>query len=295
MNKRKEHVVEKAHELFIEKGYHATSIQEILNSSGISKGSFYNYFDSKGELFKAVFHSIEKELKEEQDALLIGEDPSNIDIFIKQVNLTMELNRKNKLIQLVEDALVSNDPELILFIKQSKFLFLKWVYERFLHIFSEDKKPYIFDCAVLFTGLMQNILQTSSAMKEAIPTHHITNYCIDRIVTILEDISEKEVQLFTQDKVQKLFPNSDYIDFFNNDFCFATLHLKKNIEKVVPANDPKLSSYLNLVYFIQEEIMNHTEPRVFLIESALLSLQTCSLINDSKEFKEFKKILWTKI
>lgn len=55
MNKRKMHVIDTARELFIKHGYHATSIQDILEASGISKGSFYNYFSTKSELFQSVF------------------------------------------------------------------------------------------------------------------------------------------------------------------------------------------------------------------------------------------------
>lgn len=47
MNKRKKHVMDKAHELFIENGFQHTSIQDILAASNISKGTFYNYFSSK--------------------------------------------------------------------------------------------------------------------------------------------------------------------------------------------------------------------------------------------------------
>ncbi|WP_308027098.1 TetR/AcrR family transcriptional regulator [Bacillus sp. TH12] len=86
--------MDKAHELFIEKGYHATSIQDILNHSGISKGSFYNYFSSKGELFKTVFSSILEEIEIERDKLLIGEDYTDITVYIEQVILIMELNKK---------------------------------------------------------------------------------------------------------------------------------------------------------------------------------------------------------
>ncbi|MFK4315075.1 MULTISPECIES: TetR/AcrR family transcriptional regulator [unclassified Bacillus (in: firmicutes)] len=94
MNKKKKYVIDKAHELFIEKGYHATSIQDILNHSGISKGSFYNYFSSKGELFKTVFSSILEEIEIERDKLLIGEDYTDITVYIEQVILIMELNKK---------------------------------------------------------------------------------------------------------------------------------------------------------------------------------------------------------
>lgn len=291
MNKRKEHVIQKAHELFIEKGYHATSIQDILNHSRISKGSFYNYFPSKGDLFKAVFTSIHNQLIEERDALLIGEDLSDIDIFIKQVNLIMKINRLNKILQLVEDALVSNDPDLILFIKKTKFSFLTWVHERFINIFTEDQKPYLLDGAVVYTGMLQGLLQANNAMNEIIPLAEMIDYCTDQIQTIVDDVTKKGVQLFSPDKVDKLMPESDYTDFFNNEFSFATLSLKKTIEKTFVEGDPNRSTNLKLLYFIQEEIMNSKEPRVFLIESALLSLKMCSSISATEEFLNYHKIL----
>ncbi|QGS69069.1 TetR family transcriptional regulator [Oceanobacillus sp. 143] len=47
MNDKKKNVVKVAHQLFIEKGFQSTSIQDILDVSGISKGTFYKYFHLK--------------------------------------------------------------------------------------------------------------------------------------------------------------------------------------------------------------------------------------------------------
>lgn len=41
-------------ELFVEKGFTATRLDEIAARAGVSKGTLYLYFDSKEELFKAV-------------------------------------------------------------------------------------------------------------------------------------------------------------------------------------------------------------------------------------------------
>ncbi len=41
-------------ELFVEKGFAATRLDEIAARAGVSKGTLYLYFDSKEELFKAV-------------------------------------------------------------------------------------------------------------------------------------------------------------------------------------------------------------------------------------------------
>lgn len=41
-------------ELFVERGYAATRLDEVAARAGVSKGTLYLYFDSKEELFKAV-------------------------------------------------------------------------------------------------------------------------------------------------------------------------------------------------------------------------------------------------
>ncbi len=52
--KTKERLIECAAHLFLQKGYNATGINEILSSAGLSKGSFYFYFASKKDLAIAV-------------------------------------------------------------------------------------------------------------------------------------------------------------------------------------------------------------------------------------------------
>lgn len=48
------HLVDAARELFLEKGYEAVSVTEILQKSGVNSGSLYYYFKSKEELLLAV-------------------------------------------------------------------------------------------------------------------------------------------------------------------------------------------------------------------------------------------------
>ena len=48
-------IIEEAVKLFAEKGYHATSVQEIVEKCEMAKGSFYNDSKSKEELLISVF------------------------------------------------------------------------------------------------------------------------------------------------------------------------------------------------------------------------------------------------
>ena len=51
---KKQLIMEKALELFAEKGFEATSVQQITEHCGISKGAFYLSFKSKDELILAL-------------------------------------------------------------------------------------------------------------------------------------------------------------------------------------------------------------------------------------------------
>lgn len=289
MKKRKAHVIQTAHKLFIEKGYHATSIQDILEESGISKGSFYNYFPSKAELFKAVLKSIENELKQKRDALLVGHLPSDSTIFIQQVVLSLEIKRKNKLFQLVEDALVSNEPELISMINQSRFNFLKWVYYRFLHLFPEEKAPYLFDCAVMFSGILQHFLKINHETQDKLPLEAMVDYAMGCTTVLVEEVSRQKKQLFSPDQVPFLDTESYRHHFFNHQISVAALNLRKLIEGTVSSPSQR-DEYIKLVHFIQEELLKR-EPRLFLIKSALLSLEQSPAIKDSPAFQTFKGAL----
>lgn len=53
-NAKREWILEKATEVFFEKGFEAVSMEEIAQRAEVSKGSLYTYFKSKAELYMAI-------------------------------------------------------------------------------------------------------------------------------------------------------------------------------------------------------------------------------------------------
>jgi len=51
-------IIKIALEIFLEKGYHKTSMADIANETGLLKGSLYHHFNSKEDLMKAIIKSI---------------------------------------------------------------------------------------------------------------------------------------------------------------------------------------------------------------------------------------------
>ncbi len=54
LSERREHLIDTAIRLFAEHGYHATGIDTILKSAGVSKKTLYRHFRSKDELILAA-------------------------------------------------------------------------------------------------------------------------------------------------------------------------------------------------------------------------------------------------
>lgn len=63
MNKTKRKIFETSMKLFAEKGYDATSIEEITANVGVAKGTLYYHFSSKEEIFEFLISEGAKLLK----------------------------------------------------------------------------------------------------------------------------------------------------------------------------------------------------------------------------------------
>jgi len=70
----RETLAEAACELFLEQGYEATSVADITRRAGVSRSSFFNYFDSKGDV---VWSGFDERLARFERALAEGSDAAS--------------------------------------------------------------------------------------------------------------------------------------------------------------------------------------------------------------------------
>ncbi|WP_186580452.1 TetR/AcrR family transcriptional regulator [Aquibacillus kalidii] len=288
MNSRKQHVIRKSHELFIERGFQATSIQDILDYSGISKGTFYNYFTSKNELLISIFRELHSKMEQERNELLIGQDPSDINVFVQQFELQMYINKKNRLTTLFEEVLISNDPELKQFLKRAQLKVVEWTYKRFVEIFGEEKKPYLLDCAIMFIGILQQ------NMKFYVLDHdrhtgisRVVQYSVKRVERIVEELALSKDQLHDPSSLDKWLPDHLTAD---RTFQEELNEIVNELKTTIRSDKPDDRKYLELINFIQEELLHETNPRPFLLENALQPLINSELFNP-KEVGRLSKLV----
>ncbi|MDF2556330.1 MAG: TetR family transcriptional regulator [Bacillales bacterium] len=287
MKNKKQHVVETAERLFKEKGYQATSIQDIIEASQISKGTFYNYFTAKNELVIEVFHDFIRKAELDRDALLDGKDPSDITIFIKQVESFIGTGRKQGFMTLFEELINSPEVEAKKLMTIGKLRMIRWLQHRFTDIFGEDKKPYLLDCAIMFLGLLtQNIHFSFWTKKTTIDKSMIVAYSVNRLIEMVQALSKSGEQLFEASDIEKIFDN-----FSNEKECLEMKmnRIIQNIKKELEGKEVKEA--IDWLDFILEEMTKQKSPRKFLVENAVQVLEGNSHVTELEEFKLLKEFI----
>ena len=87
-------IINAAWDLFYEQGYEDTTVEEIIEKSGTSKGSFYHYFEGKDALLGSLSYIFDEEYAKLQ---------GNLDD--KMDSLTKLLYLNNRLFSMIEDRI----------------------------------------------------------------------------------------------------------------------------------------------------------------------------------------------
>lgn len=108
---RKEQILQAALEVFSEKGYHKAKIEDIAQCAGIGKGTVYEYFSSKEQLFQAMLKEGVAQLNEALILELKNQDTikGKLTTFVRK-NVEMFVHhRPLARIAIMETAIIGDD------------------------------------------------------------------------------------------------------------------------------------------------------------------------------------------
>jgi len=265
MNTRKQHVLSAAHRLFVAKGFASTSIQDILDESGISKGTFYNYFSSKNECLIAILEFVRHETFARRHEIAIGKDNDNREVLIEQIAVRMRLNKEHNMLALFESIFYANDSDLKSFIKKLHISEIEWIANRLEDLFGSHMRPYTLDGSVMLMGMIQHLMQVHIFhANDELNARKLITFVLDRIEIILRDtVNQKDIYL----KRDMLFVND--IKHPTDDKNELIKFIQQVAAKIDDESQSKGQQYIQ--FLVQE--LSQKEPRGFLIESVNRSIR----------------------
>lgn len=266
MKEKEKVIIEAAIKLFAQKGFTSTSIQEIANESGMSKGAFYLHFKSKDALMLAIlnyyFDTLQQHVSEIND-----EDLDPKEKFRRQLTVLIETLVDNKeflIMQSREQAVPLNeDVRRIIFKMHNE---THHMYQSNLsNIYGEKVNPYLWDLSVLLEGIFQSYLKILFFNKEAFASDEVASFLLDRIDNIVQAlVVGKEAPLLTEPKIQEM--RRQFQHFFNHDgesVDTIIAAMKEDVAEMVDGKDLDVS-----LEVLSSEVSSE-QPRTAVIQGML--------------------------
>ena len=268
MKDKEKQIIEASIKLFAAKGYTSTSVQEIANEAGISKGSFYLYFKSKDALLIAIFNyyydTIKTELSGLQDLDLTPRERF-VESFTRQLEAFSD-KREFIIMQAKERALPNNE-EIAALMTKIRQETIEYMQNSLRDIYGKDVEEYVFIASLMIQGIVNSFMELTV----------INSYNGDerKIAAFLLKSMDHLVYGMIRDKEKPILSNEDYHSIYlcKSEYKHARKHavlLKElsNAKKDLMPADP---CYITLE--VLEEEIQKEEPRIPVIHGMLANFK----------------------
>ncbi|HHQ0969142.1 TPA: bile-regulated transcriptional regulator BrtA, partial [Listeria monocytogenes] len=260
-------------EVFQKQGYLKTSVQDMVDAAGISKGTFYNYFTSKEELAIVIFKQ-EYSVLHQRLEYTMAQDGAKKDNFTECLKIIIHFYTENGEILNITFSQTMIDDDFNAFLQNVRLKNMEWVKYQLLEVYGEETKPYINDITMLLSGMAAMYVFASGSknvntglIERAIP------YVVRRLDALVKDILESGEIVFTEADTENLVPDQTMIRKKRLAKLREALEeLNVGIENADIADSDKWQ-YKESMNALVGEINNNEAPRDFMVQGTLLYLK----------------------
>ncbi|WP_188207581.1 TetR/AcrR family transcriptional regulator [Alkalibacillus aidingensis] len=272
MQEKKKRIIAASVDLFAEKGFHATSVQEIVGRANVAKGSFYNYFQSKNELVHSIYDYYYAVIQEQMDVAK-QEGGSPKESLAKQLEVFYKVLLENKpLINMMinEKIPLGEDMEgLLINIRRQNH---EWLRTNVKAIYGERVRPYLLDVIVVLEGMLQGYANWLINDEESVDLNRLPTFIVERLDDVTEQLIAKQVK-----------PTITGTPKYLKEKSILLAKLRQKIQSTVSEEQTKAEEAITAL----EKELNKQEQEAIIIDSLLFKLeQFTELQGDVKTLRE---------
>lgn len=209
MNEKKRKIIETSIDLFADKGFYSTSIQEIADKSNLSKGAFYLHFHSKDELFLELFKYY-YDLMQKNIQNAVDEKLSAKENFVNQVEVQFHeiLRHKSFIITQFKEQAITLNKELFEFIRLKEYETHKWYKQNLISIYGDEIIPYAVDLGIIIEGIKSRYFQILIQGNIEVEIGELASFIVEQLENMAVNLlSNQRRTILTEEKLQPVFSN----------------------------------------------------------------------------------------
>ena len=248
-------ILESAVELFAVHGYNQTSMQQIAESVGISKGSLYSFFQSKEDLIISIYEHYQQLVFER--AFVVGLD-GNLppkERFAKQFQVQFEgiLEYKSYMKMHMRGESAKNSEKLAAMEHRMRGRLFSWLEQNLLDVYGEGIRPYKWDLMWMTQSIYSSYMMLMISQDDSLDPAILGKHVVRQISLLANDFLNGESSPLLNDNMMKPFAVSmdkegAFISFEKRETAWRELY-----EKIKGLGKDRVTYNLNIANRISEE------------------------------------------
>ncbi|GGB39433.1 TetR family transcriptional regulator [Lentibacillus populi] len=252
---KRQEIIESSIRLSAENGFFNTSVQDIVDVCGISKGAFYHYFSSKEALHVAIFQYYFDQMNE----AILAIDQAGLEPREKmkqQLRVPFEQLKKQRAFFIVylREQNFSINKELRNVIEQSRKDTIAWYYRNLMETYGEKIKPYIADIIMLTEGMQNSYLGAMLFHDLNLDTDRVAGFLLNRIDDIVQAFENGEKSIIHPSSFQHLLPEQTFSPVDAKSQVAALLTDMEEKLAAMPLSKVQKNGLHHVVHFLQNEL-----------------------------------------
>lgn len=266
MNEKKRTILLAAMKLFSKTSFHQTSMQQIAEVCGISKGSLYTHFKSKEELLADIFTYYYQMLHDQIAAATEGANNPKDD-FIQEVAIRTRhycAFQEFFMMQLKEIRGLE-DPSLNTFVRQENQYLMQRTEKGIIAIYGEQIAPYAADLTASLKGFMISYLREITEKEARQDFDQLARYLFSQMDAAANWMLASRPAPFFQSYLSE--ENAQ-----QQDRAVHPLHLIKKVKEAA-AEEQASDMMLDSIVILEKELLE-VKPRQAVLHGMMANLST---------------------
>jgi len=277
-------IINAAMALFSEKGFHATSMQEVADLCRVSKGTIYTYFSSKNELLYSIFDYYFESIKARMELAKRTDLPPKekftnlIDALIRE-----GLKYKGFFKMMHRELMVAFRSDIHRLLIEMQMETNDWFRSMLIEVYGEEVRPCLHDAALILESIVNGYLRILMFEKELVNIDYIAGFITERMDDMIRAmIAKKPRTLLNEEAMERVrarylgkkAPEKTAVRELLNDM--------KAVLKETDISREKREELEHSLEFIAQEI-EKDEPKKFLIKGVLSNFDGLPEMNRYRE------------
>ncbi|MEC0369516.1 TetR/AcrR family transcriptional regulator [Paenibacillus chibensis] len=290
---KKKQILKTALQLFSTQGFSSTSMQEIAEYCGMSKGSLYLHFKSKEELEQSIYLYCEGMIRDsvmqvEQEHLLTPKEQLHKQVEVL-LNRLVEL-REFVIMQLRDQHTSGKKPKPDDCLREKHVLALHWFHNKLVSIYGQEIQPYAMDLTLFVTGMLGGYIRM--LMIPGLPLN--IRRMAEHLITLLDDVAASTLREHKEPLVSQ-HVWSEWLEKYVVDAgtprhpLTVTKQMKDRLKETA-MDEARRDFALESIQIIEKELLD-IEPRKAILTGMMSNLQQIPELSPmSEELKDIYQL-----